>query len=180
MIAIEEIIEKYYDRSSELYGILLSHSKQVRNKALLIAEQHPELQADKKFIEEAAMLHDIGIFMTYAPDIHCYGKQQYIEHGYLGADLLRKYGLDKHALVCERHTGVGLSKDWIVKNKLPLPHRDMIPNSIEEKIICYADLFFSKTVLNEEIKIQQIIEKLSKFDKANVNVFLNWHKRFSF
>ena len=36
------------------------------------------------------MLHDIGIFQTDAPGIHCFGSQPYICHGRLGAELLRK------------------------------------------------------------------------------------------
>ncbi len=34
---------------------------------------HPEIQADRKFVEEAALLHDIGVYKTYAPEIACSG-----------------------------------------------------------------------------------------------------------
>ena len=100
-----KIIEKYYSPSSETYKILVSHSYDVTDKALKIAQQHPELNADMQFIQEAAMLHDIGIFMTYAPDLYCDGDLPYICHGYLGSELLQKEGYPKHAMVCERHTG---------------------------------------------------------------------------
>ncbi len=180
MIDTDKIIEQYYDKESKLYNILITHSKQVRDKALAIAKAHPELNANKQFIEEASMLHDIGIFLTHAPKIHCFGKHNYIEHGYLGADLLRKHGLEKHALVCERHTGVGLSLHWIKSQNLALPHRDMIPLSIEEKIICYADLFFSKTHLGEESEISKIIKKINHFDKSNGEIFMKWHQEFSY
>jgi len=53
------------------------------------------------FIEEAALLHDIGIFNTNLPKIGCYGRHPYISHGYLGRELLENEGLAAHALVCE-------------------------------------------------------------------------------
>jgi uncharacterized protein len=56
---------------------------------------HPEMNLDERFIQEAALLHDIGIFLTNAPKIHCFGDYPYICHGYLGAEILRKEGLDK-------------------------------------------------------------------------------------
>ncbi len=172
------IIEKYYEKDSELYNILIKHSRSVCNKALKIAYNHPELQADTKFIEEAAMLHDIGIFMTYAPTIKCYGTHNYMEHGYLGAEILRKEGLERHALVCERHTGTGLTAETIIKAGWDIPHYDMMPNSIEEQIICYADLFFSKTRLEEEHKMGYIREKLYQFGIENIKQFNIWTKTF--
>ena len=101
------IINKYYPEDNELKHILLTHSRSVADKALWIAGKHPELNLDKQFLEEAAMLHDIGIFMTDADGICCFGSYSYICHGYLGADLMRKEGFPRHALVCERHTGAG-------------------------------------------------------------------------
>lgn len=172
------ILEKYYDVESRLFDILKIHSIQVRDKALQVVEKHPELQADKKFISEAAILHDIGIFLTDAPSIECYGKKEYICHGYLGSALVKEEGFPLHALVCERHTGVGLSLDYIVQSNLPVPHRDMQPVSIEEQIICYADKFFSKTKLNRETSAGKIVSKLRKYGDLGVDRFLTWHRIF--
>jgi uncharacterized protein len=172
------IIEKYYEKGSDIYNILVSHSQQVKNKALEIATKHPELQLDKQFISEAAMLHDIGIFMCDAPRIFCYGSHNYIEHGYLGAKLLRAEGLFKHALVCERHTGVGISLDMILKNHMPLPHRDLLPVTYEEQVICYADKFFSKTRSGEIIPLQQIRTYLRKYGESEVLRFNAWNQLF--
>jgi len=172
------IIEKYYKKGSEIYNMLVDHSTQVKNKALEIADKHPELHLDKQFIAEAAMLHDIGIFMCNAPRIHCTGTHEYIEHGYLGAELLRKEGLFKHALVSERHTGLGISLEMILKNKLPLPHRDFLPISPEEQVICYADKFYSKTRLNETSKLQRIRTDLKKYGESQVLQFNSWNTLF--
>ena len=174
-----ELIEKYYDNKSELYKILFIHSSQVRDKALEVAARHPDLGADTQFIAEASMLHDIGIYLTNAPEIECFGKHEYIEHGYLGSDLLRREGFPNHALVCERHTGAGLTLDWILEKELPLPHRDMFPVSIEEKIICYADKFFSKSKPDKELSVEKIIRKLGKYTEQQVEIFSKWHNEFS-
>ncbi|MGM9782244.1 MAG: HDIG domain-containing metalloprotein, partial [Paludibacteraceae bacterium] len=143
-----DIIRKYYKPDTALYDTLVCHSTAVRDKALTLAARHPELHIDTAFVAEAAMLHDIGIFETNAPNIFCRGTHAYIEHGYLGAELLRREQLPRHALVCERHTGTGLTIEQIVKRQLPVPQRDMRPVSIEEQLICYADKFFSKSHLD--------------------------------
>ncbi|NLI72232.1 MAG: HDIG domain-containing protein [Bacteroidales bacterium] len=172
------IIEKYYDPKSELFRILIIHSSQVRDKALDVIGKHPEFAADAQFVSEAAMLHDIGIFLTDAPKIKCFGTHAYVEHGYLGANIVRKEGYEKHALVCERHTGLGLTVEQIVKQNLPVPHREMVPLSIEEKIICYADKFFSKSNLKKELKVKKILKNLKKYDPSHGSLFLEWHEKF--
>jgi len=172
------IIEKYYPKGSEIHHILVTHSEQVRDKALEIAANHPEMHLDTQFIAEAAMLHDIGIFLCNAPRIHCHGLHHYVEHGYLGSDLLREEGFPRHALVCERHTGVGISLEMILEKDLPLPHRRMQPITLEEKLICYADKFFSKSQLDEEHSIERIKTSLSRFGETEVEQFEEWHSLF--
>ena len=173
-----EIIQKYYTEGSPLYKILISHSKHVESKALEIAEKHPELNLNTSFISEASMLHDIGIFMCNAPSIQCYGTHQYVEHGYLGAEIIYREGFPLHSLVCERHTGVGLSLERIIARNMPVPHRDMRPVSIEEEVICYADKFYSKSKLKKKHSLKYIIEHLKKHSEEDVDVFLRWHEQF--
>jgi len=157
-----DIIHKYYDPHSELYRILVTHSILVTKKALDITSvfQKRQLQneIDLAFIYEAAMLHDIGIFRCAAPEIFCAGSAPYICHGVMGREILENEGLPRHALVCERHTGVGLSQQDVIQQNLPLPLRDYLPLSLEEKIICLADRFYSKTPheLFYEKKLRQI------------------------
>ena len=76
------IIDKYYPEDSKLKKLLLKHSRCVADKALQIADRHPELNADRAFLEEAAMLHDIGITLVDAPGIHCHGTEPYIRITY--------------------------------------------------------------------------------------------------
>lgn len=173
-----KLIDSHYSSDSEAYRILVAHSRSVAAKALDIARLHPEMQLDFTFIEEAAMLHDIGVFLCDAPSIGCYGKADYICHGYLGADLLREAGYPRHALVCERHTGTGITLEMIRSQKLPLPHRDMLPVSLEEQLICFADKFYSKTHLEKEKPIEKIIRGLSRYGEETVGRFEAWCKLF--
>ncbi|MFV0468730.1 MAG: HDIG domain-containing metalloprotein [Dysgonomonas sp.] len=172
------IIEKYYKKDTELYCILMNHSTDVTRKALDMAENHPELGVDVQFVAEAAMLHDIGILWTDAHSIQCFGSEPYIRHGVIGHDLLLDEGLPRHALVCERHTGAGLTKEEIVLQKLPLPHRDMMPLSVEEQLICFADCFFSKTNLGKEKTVEKVKIGLSRFSERSLHQFDEWCKMF--
>ena len=168
------VIDKYYSDNPPLRDLLILHSRLVADLTLKVAAAHPELGLDTQFIEAAAMLHDIGIFLTDAAPIHCFGKYHYICHGYLGADLLREEGLPRHALVAERHTGTGLTLKQILERDLPVPHRDMTPQSMEEKVVCFADKFFSKTNPTVQKSVEQAEHSLAKFGQEGVLIFREW------
>lgn len=175
MIDYLAIINKYCAGNEELKQILVTHSRQVAHRAQLILARHPEWvesgEIDPVFVEEAAMLHDIGVVLCDAPRIHCLGTHQYIEHGYLGAEILRQEGLPKHAAVAERHTGTGITIEQIVREDLPIPLKDYSPRTLEEKLICYADKFYSKTKLNQEKPYSKIRLHLWKYGSDTVARF---------
>ena len=177
-----DILAKYYDRRSKTFEILVEHGRQVACKAATAAEKVTHLQPDLEFIEQAAMLHDIGIINTDSPGLGCRGKHPYICHGVLGGRLLETAGLKEYKLICERHVGVGISADDVRTFKLPLPARNMIPISIEEQIICYADKFFSKNgngqMKSEEKTIDQILRSLKTYGQDKVDRFQKWVEMF--
>ncbi|MFV0345538.1 MAG: HD domain-containing protein [Bacteroidales bacterium] len=174
------VFEKYYKDAHLAREILLAHSELVAKKALKI-NQDAQLKLDETFLWEAAMLHDIGVIFTDAKDIGCFGELPYICHGFKGRELLENEELHKHALVCERHTGLGLSLKQIVNNKLPLPHRDMMPISEEEKLICFADKFYSKSGdITKEKSIDKIVNSLNRHDPNNGKRFLEMCERYGY
>lgn len=172
------LIDKYYPEDNELRHIMLVHGRSVADKALEIACRHPELDLDVRFLEEAALLHDIGIFKTDADGIHCHGTYPYICHGYLGAELLRSEGYPRHALVCERHTGAGLSLVEIERQNLPVPKWDMLPVSLEEQVICFADKFYSKTKLDKEKSLEKALKSVARHGEEGVVRFNAWCELF--
>jgi len=143
-----DILAKHYSTGSTAYEILTVHSVLVTQLALEIAERYternPDTTVDLQFITEAALLHDIGIVGCNAKAIGCEGEEPYICHGVLGREILEAEGLPRHALVCERHTGSGIRANEVREAALPLPERDFLPVSVEEKIICVADKFYGK------------------------------------
>ena len=144
------IIRAFYPRDTPLRRLLLKHSEQVREKALAIAASSGAT-VDESIVSAGAMLHDIGIGACYAPSILCTGREPYIAHGFLGGAMLRCYGacrgldLEIFARICERHTGSGLTPEDIRTQNLPIPPGDYTPRTPEEKLICLADKFFSKS-----------------------------------
>lgn len=176
------LIENFYTPGTALYKVLVDHSRIVTEKSLEIAHTLTYLKPDLEFIKKAAMLHDIGIFLTKAQSIDCNGDAPYICHGYLGRKLLDEQGLPpEYGLVCERHTGAGITKENILSNNLPLPQRDMVPMSIEEKIICVADKYHSKSpkLADKKITTLQIIEELEKINKDHGKRFSVWAEKFN-
>lgn len=173
-----ELINKYYPKDDELRRLLLRHSRDVADRALAVCDRHPELNLDRNFVEMGAMLHDIGIFMTDAPGIFCHGNDPYILHGYDGAQLMRSEGLPEVARVCERHTGAGITLRQIEEQNLPLPHQDFLPETIEEKVICYADKFFSKSHPDRVRTVEQAAASLSRHGSDGVARFMEWARLF--
>jgi uncharacterized protein len=173
MVDIIRLIEKYYTPGTLTYDIYLPHCQAVTDLALKIARAHPELGADETILEYGGMLHDIGIFLTYAPEIGCFGSLPYLHHGYKGRELLEKEGLTHIAPVCERHIGVGITLQDILLKNMPLPHREMVPVTIEEKLVCYADKFFSKSYKNlfEPKPLEKVRKSISKYGEDKWRVF---------
>jgi uncharacterized protein len=175
-----EIIQKHYMPDAPVYEILITHSQLVAQKALWLAERVPQHRPDMQFIWEGAMLHDIGIMFTNAPKIFCHGSAHYIQHGIIGAKLLLEEGLPRHARVCERHTGVGITVDDIRRQNLPLPEKDYVPETLEEKVICLADKFYSKSPekLRNERSIEKVRKSISKFGEAKLKILDEWLEFF--
>ncbi len=160
--------------------IVLEHSRHVADLALEVADRLALPEETLVFIEEAALLHDVGVCQVHAPSLGLHGTHPYIMHGVLGRTILEGEGLPLHALVCERHTGVGLTLNDIVRQALPLPQRDMCPESLSEQIICFADLFYSKKPgrLAERKTVDTVRKKLLPFGEEKVALFDSWLSRF--
>ena len=173
------LIDKYYAATPQLREILWTHSRRVADRCLKIAALHPELHLDVAFVEEAALLHDIGILRTDAPEILCTGDAPYICHGYIGAEMMRAEGFPRHARVCERHTGAGISKEEIIVKKIPIPVQDYFPETLEEELVCYADKFYSKSHPDRERAPEQALKSVAKHGAEGAARFRRWMDIFT-
>jgi uncharacterized protein len=165
-------IDRHYPADTKCREILLHHSRQVADKALKIAHDR-NLPLDDDDIVAAAMIHDIGIYLTNAPGIDCHGDMPYMCHGCAGADLLRCEDAPEWlAHIAECHTGTGILPDEIEQLDLPLPHdRDYMPRTLLERLICYADKYFSKSGTMQEKDLDRVRASMAKHGSATLSRF---------
>lgn len=168
-MTVAEIYDLYYPADDALRQLLWRHSQDVARVALEVADSHPELSLNRSILLDGALLHDIGICRCDAPGIHCHGSESYMQHGPLGAAMLRSLPdadarTEMLARICERHTGTGL------------PGYE--PETLEEQVVCYADKFFSKSHPERQRNAEQTAAMLSRFGDASVERFMEWHYRF--
>lgn len=175
----QQLIDKYYPAGTLRRDIYMRHCTSVAREAVDIAHRCGLLLSDSE-ITEAAMLHDIGIFLTHAPSIGCEGTEPYIRHGLLGAELLRKENFpERDVRVAELHTGAGLSVTEIQQQQLPLPARDFLPETLLEKLICYADKFYSKGNDMKRKPLDKVMAGMKKFGPETEKRFNALHALFS-
>lgn len=188
-----DIIFHFYPEDTPLRRLLILHSEKVRDKALEILS-HARLRdekavlcnIDEQLVSDGALLHDIGIGRTHAPSILCEGKESYICHGTIGADMIRQEYcamlasddgsssyLEAIARICERHTGSGLTRQDIVDQNLPIsPVRDLLPETLEEQLVCLADKFYSKSGdPSKEKNFDRVCRSMMKFGTASMERF---------
>lgn len=160
--------------------VVVAHSRSVSGLASSICHSLQLSEHEALFVEQAAMLHDIGVCRVNAPDLSLFGKAQYIKHGIFGREILEAEGLYQHALVCERHIGVGLTVEDIVSQGLDLPLRDMTPQTLPEQIVCFADLFYSKKPgkVKQRKTVAEVRKGLSRFGEEKSLIFDSWLLRF--
>ena len=179
------IIDHFYPEDDDLKRTLLKHSCQVCRKALELAAKSSET-VDLEIVSGGAMLHDIGIRRCHAPGICCTGQLPYLWHGLAGAEMLEQYGIGHNmdlkvfARICARHTGSGLTAEEIISGKLPLPAVDLLPETPEEKLVCLADKFFSKSGDMEEKSFEAVRRSMEKFGAEPLRRFDEMWNYFGF
>lgn len=161
----QQIIDKYYPEGTRLRDIYMRHATDVAALAEELRRQYmPDL--DPGQVRAAAMMHDIGIFLTSAPGIECHGTEPYIQHGPLGAALLRREGAPEWmASVAERHTGAGIG--------------ELVPRTPLEKLVCYADKFYSKSGTMQRKTLGEVERSMARFGPENLEAFRKLHALFS-
>ena len=108
---------------------VVKHCKAVSAFATKIARacQKKGHNVNIQLVEIGALLHDMGRSKTHK-----------VDHAWMGSEIARSLGLPKSvALIIERHAGGGIPSEEA--RQLGLPVRDYLPQTLEEKIVCYAD-----------------------------------------
>ena len=128
---------------------LIEHTLKVAEKSLEIARdlRRKGINVDIELVLTGALLHDIGRTVTHD-----------VKHGFEGGKIVRNLGFPESiARIVERHVGAGITAEEA--KKLGLPAIDFVPETIEEKIVCYADKFV-ETVFHFRTKNgEQVVER---------------------
>jgi uncharacterized protein len=173
-----ELLGRYFE--GEALAIITGHGLAVAGLARKVCRLLGLEDGECRFVEEAALLHDIGVCRILAPKLGLESGFPYIMHGIIGRGILEQEGLPRHAMVCERHIGVGLTVEDIVRQGLPLPQRDMSPVSVAERIVCFADLFYSKSPgrITQQKSPEKVRRKLAGFGEDKARIFDRWMEQF--
>ncbi|WP_371805762.1 HD domain-containing protein [Candidatus Lokiarchaeum ossiferum] len=134
---------------------IINHELAVMRKARDIAHNITKISVDIELIKIGAIMHDIGRCKTHG-----------MQHGPVGGDIIRSLGLsEKLARIAERHSMAGITPQEA--EMFDLPDRCLMPESIEEKIVCLADKYHTGTI---KVTIEQRFQRW--IDKFGENEFL--------
>jgi len=133
---------------------------------------------DIDLVRAGSLVHDIGVYRLY-DEAGRLDHANYIRHGVLGHELLRAEGLPE--VLCRfasHHTGVGISREDVLQQGLPLPAGDYLAETGEETLVMYADKFHSKTTPPQFLTASAYAARVRRFGEDKVAAFEAMRARF--
>lgn len=124
------------------------------------------LEVDSALVEIGALLHDIGRSETHS-----------VHHAVVGAEIAESLGLPEPVIsIIKRHVGGGISAK--VAEQLGWPEDVYIPQTMEEKIVSYADKLLQGS---RRVTIKRTIEKFraDKLPSSTIRRLQRLHKEMS-
>ena len=128
---------------------VIRHVEAVSELAVEIAQTCKEkgLNVDLELVEIAALLHDIGRSRTHS-----------VHHAVIGANIAKSLGLPEAVVsIIKKHVGGGITTKEA--KKLGWPKGVYVPQTLEEKIVSYADKLVEGS---RRVPIERTIESFSK------------------
>lgn len=164
---IKDLHHKYAP-SIKAFNIVFSHCEIIAEIVKQIISEN-KLELDQELAVKGALLHDIGAYKLVDKEGN-FDETNYIKHGIIGYEILLSENLSESLCrIAKCHTGLGLTKEYIVASRLPLPAENLTAESIEEKIVMYADKFHSK---NPKFNTyEEYCQTAAKFGEDNVQKF---------
>lgn len=139
----------------------------------------PPRLLDEHLVLIGGLLHDIGTYKVFKHDgtdgepLKFSGKK-YILHGLKGYKYLLKEGVDESiAQFCRNHTGVGLTREDVIRQDLPLPPDDYVPMNLEQEVVMYADKFHSKSVPPKFLTVDAYTARAERYGEENKQRWLD-------
>ena len=174
----------FTNRLGQGSGNALDDSARAAEQADLPSDGITGGRVPKRLIDEhlatiGGLLHDIGTYRVLKHDgsdgepLQFDGKR-YILHGLLGYEYLLEQGVDESiAQFCRNHTGVGLTREDVVRQELPLPPADYVPMNLEQVVVMYADKFHSKSVPPKFLQVEAYTARAERFGGENKQRWLD-------
>jgi uncharacterized protein len=148
---------------------VIKHCEAVARLAVQIAEKclSNGVAVNVQLVHIGAILHDIGRSKTHK-----------VHHAIVGAEMARSLGLPEEVVsIIERHVGGGITSDEAIK--LGWPNKNYVPETIEEKIVSYADKLIEGSKI---VPIEETIERFRKelgADHPSIKRIMNLHQEIS-
>ncbi len=128
---------------------VINHCVAVTDLALQIRSklQDREYAIDLGLVEAGGLLHDLGRSKTHG-----------VDHSLVGAQIAKTLGLPQAVInIIKRHVGAGITSEEA--ECLGWPKDNYIPQTIEEKVVCYAD---KRIDHDQKTSIEIEIERLQR------------------
>lgn len=138
---IEALHRKYAKTEADL-KLVLTHCQVVEELAMHLLDAKPVPGINRQLVHVGCLLHDIGAYEVLENGVFVQG----VRHGTIGEQILKDEGFPEALYRCaSHHTGVGLTEQDVIDQKLPIPVGDYTAKTDEERLIMYVDKFHSKS-----------------------------------
>ena len=134
--------------------------------------------SDRDLVRAGCLVHDVGVYRLY-DDAGQLDYAGYMRHGVLGYALLAEAGYAE--AICRfasRHTGVGITRDDVIRQELPLPPADYVAETPEELLVMYADKFHTKAEPPSFLTAATYAAYVRRFGPDKVAAFEEMRLRF--
>lgn len=140
-----ETLHRKYAPTNAAYDLVYGHCEIIWQIARQLIDRN-KLAVDKNTVEAGCLLHDIGVYDYYDAAGNFDREMDYTQHAVRGQKILETEHFPPIiSRLVAHHLGVGLTAQDVKEQKLPIPVQDYVPETIEERLVAYADKFHSKS-----------------------------------
>jgi uncharacterized protein len=170
-------LHERYAPTAAAFDLVHTHCEIVCAVAEQLLSRHP-VDLDVALVRAGCLLHDIGVYRLY-DETGRLDHAGYLRHGVLGHALLQGLGFpDELCRFCSHHTGVGISRDDVLRQALPLPAADYLAETDEERLVMYADKFHSKTTPPVFVTATSYLAGIRRFGPDHADRYAELAARF--
>ena len=145
----------------------------------------PPRLIDEHLVVIGGLLHDIGTyffaqtrwFRRWAAEIR--RSELRAAWALKATNILLNEGVDESiAQFARNHTGVGLTKEAVESQGLPLPPADYVPMNLEQEVVMVADKYNSKSIPPKFLTAEAYARKAARFGESNRREWLRLLERY--